>query len=68
MPVRVESARHEGISRRVCALWAASCGHAGPPQALPNGDYQLPLPSLGFEVAPAGARIVALRLPGGTIC
>ncbi len=56
----------KGFLVGVCALWAASCGHAGPPQALPNGDYQLPLPSLGFEVAPAGARIVDLHLPGGT--
>jgi hypothetical protein len=49
----------------LCALWAASCGHAGPPQALPNGDYRLALAALDFEVAPGGARVVDVRLPGG---
>lgn len=51
----------------LCVSAAAGCGqHASPPQPLPNGDYQLALASLVFEVAPAGGRIVDVSLPGGT--
>lgn len=65
----MRSARRGGpfltLSLAGWVLAAASCGHAGPPQALPDGDYRLASSSLDFEVAPAGARIVDVRLPGG---
>ncbi len=43
----------------------AACGTGGP-HAMANGDYRLALDSLYFEVAPAGARIVDVHLPGGS--
>jgi hypothetical protein len=44
---------------------AMGCGTSSP-HVLPNGDYRLALDSLQFQVAPAGARIVDVRLPGGS--
>ena len=48
------------------AVLTAGCGGGGSAvHPLANGNYQLAEASLYFEVAPAGARVVDVHLPGG---
>jgi hypothetical protein len=60
-----------GSGRSTVAAWAAlmlagaGCG-GNSPHALANGDYQLAETTLDVEIAPAGARIVDVHLPGST--
>jgi hypothetical protein len=58
------------LGRALIAAAGAACLHGcaaagGPPRAAANGDYVLALGTLSFEVAPAGARVVDVRLPDG---
>ncbi len=55
------------LGRVTAVFLAAGCGgSSSAPHALPSGDYQLAEATVYFEVAPAGARIVDVHLPGGT--
>ncbi|MES1209452.1 MAG: DUF4380 domain-containing protein [Pseudomonadota bacterium] len=55
-----------GLGWGTAVFLAGGCGGGGSAlHPLPNGNYQLAEQSVYFEVAPAGARVVDVHLPGG---